>query len=333
MRLGNHMTGITPKAAAIATLVAVALGAPARARADSTGIVVVTGKVSARERATIDAAITTVLRKASWSLNKPSLAPRDIQTITSCLRDDKPWSCLRPVMEPIGVDRIVVADANPSVDSPTKLLITGEFVVAGDVAPAVVQRRCDGCDDTGLAAVAQTVAEELLHDMAMRSETVLELHTVPHAAAVSLDGQSIGTTDADGVLVHTTIPGPHKLVVRHTGFATDERTIDLPPAKTTPLRIELSEIARRRSRVGPIALAAGGAVALGVGGVFIYLGQQGGPDDRYIYTRATSIGIGTCVVGAAAIAGAYLWWRGSRTSGVAMIPTRGGVVAGWAGAF
>ena len=335
MRLGNHMTGITPKAAAIATVFAAVLGASALARADSTGIVVVTGKITARQQATIEAAITTTLRKASWSLNKPAFAPREIQTITTCLRDDKPWSCLRPVLEPIGVDRIVVADANPSVDSPTKLVITGEFVITGDAAPAVVQRRCDGCDEAGLAAVAQTLAEQLLHDMAMRSETVLELHTVPPGAAVSLDGQSIGTTDADGILVHTTIPGPHKLVVRRTGFATDERALELPAAKTTPLSVELQSMTARHggSRIGPIALAAGGTVALGLGGVFIYMGQRDGPDDRYIYTRATSIGIGTCVVGAAAIVGAYFWWRGSRTSGVAMSPTPGGVLAGWAGVF
>lgn len=329
------MTRVTPKAAAIATLFAVVLGASAPARADSTGIVLVTGKITAHERATIETAIATTLRKSSWSLNQPAFAPREIQTITTCLRDDKPWTCLRPLMEPLGVDRIVVADANAAVDSPTKLVITGEFVVAGDTAPAVVQRRCDGCDDASLAAVAQTVAEELLHDMAMRSETVLELHSAPPGAAVSLDGQSIGTTDADGILIHTTIPGPHKLVVRHIGFATDERTIDLPAAKTTPLHVELQGEAARhgRSRIGPIALAVGGTVALGLGGVFIYMGQQDGPDDRYIYTRATAIGIGTCVAGAAAIAGAYFWWRGSSTSGVALSPTPGGVLAGWAGVF
>jgi hypothetical protein len=336
MRLGNHMTGITPKSAAIATLLAVALGASIRAHADATGIVVVTGKIAMRERKIIETAIATTVRKASWSLSKQPFAPHEVDAIMKCLRDDKPWTCLRPLMQPMGVDRIVVADANPQPDSASKLVITGEFVVAGDAAAAVVQRRCDGCDDAALTAAAARLTEELLRDMALRSETVLELRTVPRGAAVVLDGQSIGTTDATGKLTHTTIPGPHKLAVHHKGFASDERTVDLPAAKTTAVSVELQRDTEPhdRSPVVPLALAGGGLAALVGGSVLIYVGRQDGPDDRHRYTRATPIGIGTGLVGVAAIGlGAYLWRRGPTESGVALSATPGGLFAGWAGRF
>ena len=331
------MTCSTPMPVVIATLLAVALGASSRASADATGVVVVTGKIAARERKIIEAAIATAVRKASWSLSKRPFALHEVEAIAACLRDDKPWSCLRPLMQPMGVDRIVVADANPQPDA-SKLVITGELVVAGDAAAAVVQRRCDACDEANLTAVAQRLAEELLRDMAMRSETVLELRTVPPGAAVALDGQSIGTTDGAGKLTHTTIPGPHKVAVQHTGFASDERTVDLPAARTTPLTIELRREATtargHRSPVVPLALAGGGAAALVAGGVLIYMGQQDGPDDRQRYTRATPLGIGTGLLGVAAIGlGAYLWWREPTESGIAMSPTPGGVMAGWAGRF
>jgi len=331
------MTCIAPRPLVIATLLVVALGTSAPVHADATGVVVVTGKVATRERKIIEAAIATTVRKASWSLSKQPFAQHEIDAILACLRDDKPWSCLRPLMQPMGVDRIVVADANPQPDA-SKLVITGELVVAGDAAAAVVQRRCDACDDANLTAVAQRLTEELLRDMAMRSETVLELRTVPPGAAVALDGQSIGTTDGSGKLTHTTIPGPHKVEVRHAGFASDERIVDLPAARTTPLTVELRREAalasHRGSPVVPLALAVGGAAALVGGGVLVYVGQQDGPDDRRRYTRATPIGIGTGLLGAAAIGlGAYLWWRGPTESAVAMSPVPGGMVAGWAGRF
>src|SRR6185436_3511895 len=103
-----------------------------------------------------------------------------------------------------------------------------------------------------------------------------------------------------------------------------------PAARTTPLTVELRREAalasHRGSPVVPLALAVGGAAALVGGGVLVYVGQQDGPDDRRRYTRATPIGIGTGLLGVAAIGlGAYLWWRGPTESAVAMSPVPGGM--------
>jgi hypothetical protein len=331
------MTGITQKAILIvASVLAIIVAAPRRANADSIGIVLVTGKAAARERAVLESAIVIALRRASWSLSAQPFSPKETETITKCLRDDQPWRCLSPLMQPKGVDRIVIADANPSSDSAGKLVITGEFVIAGDGAAAVVQRRCDGCNDAQLTDVAEQLTEALLHDMAVRNEqTILELQTTPAGATVILDGRFIGVTNATGGITQTTYPGPHKLSVQHPGFVLNERTIDLPAGQTTTLVLALlRDLESEHLQYVPIVSAVAGVAALVGGGVLIYKGQQDGPDDRQRYTRATAIGIGTEIVGVAAIGyAAYLWWRGPKANALAMTTIPGGLVAGWAGTF
>lgn len=337
MKLGRDMTGITQKALLIAGTVLAIIGAtPSPAEADSTGIVVVTGKVSAHERTVIESAIVLALRRSSWSLSAQPFTPKETETITKCLRDDQPWRCLSPLMQPKGVDRIVVADANPPPDSAGKLVITGEFVVAGDGAAAVVQRRCDGCNDAQLADIAERLTEALLHDMAVRNQqTILELQTTPAGATVTLDGRPIGITNAAGGITQTTYPGPHKLTVQHPGYLLNERTIDLPAGQTTTLVLELMRDAESEHlQYVPIVAVTAGIAALVGSGYLIHLGQQDGPNDRRVYTRATPLGIATGVVGVAAIGyAAYLWWRGPNASGPILSTTSSGFMAGWAGAF
>jgi hypothetical protein len=305
------------------------------AHAEPTGIVVVTGKIAARERTVIEAALVNAMRTAAWSLSAQRFAPKEIEIITRCLRDDQPWRCLSPLMQPKGVDRIVVADVNPQPDAASKLVIVGELVTAGDGAATVVHRRCDGCDDASLTIAVQHLASELLHDLAQRSETILELRTVPPGATVTLDGQPLGASDAAGKLSQATIPGPHKVIVEHPGFVHSELSVDLPAAKTTPYVVELVPDAQpRRPRLVPLALVGAGVAAVAVGGYLIYLGQQDGPDDRKRYTRATPIGVVTGVAGAAAISyGVYLWLHHPAANVITMSATPGGLVAGWSGTF
>src|SRR5512144_2855231 len=197
MRPGSEII-VSWKPAWIAALALAATAALAsRASAESSGIVVVTGKAAAHERTVIESAIVSTVRKASWSLSAQPFTPAEIDTITKCLRDDRPWHCLSPMMAPKGVDRIVVADANPQPGAPGKIAIIGDLVVAGDGAAAVTEQRCDGCDDSGLALAAQRLTDAVLRDMAIRSEqTILAVQTVPSGATVFLDGQPIGTTSA-----------------------------------------------------------------------------------------------------------------------------------------
>lgn len=336
MRLGRDMTGITRKSTLITAItLAILAAASPRAEAESTGIVVVIGKAAAHERTIIESAIASAVRKASWSLRVQPFSQKDLDIIAKCLGDDFPWHCLSPLMDPQAIDRLVVADVSLQPNAPGKLTIKGQLVIAGDKGAAVSQQRCDGCNAASLASAAQQLTEKLLHDIAIRNEnTMLELQTVPPGATVSLDGQSIGTTNAAGTISLPTYAGPHKLTVQRTGYVFDERTIDLPAGQTTKLTVKLQPEGGKNLPLAPLAFAGAGALGMVGGGILIYVGQQDGPNDRRRYTRATPLGVVTGIAGITALGiGAYLWWRGPKESAPIASPTSGGVIIGWMEAF
>lgn len=320
-------------ASSLLCALAIALaGAPAEA-AESSGVVVVVGAAGSHEREVIAAAIARVVRRASWSLGAQGFAPAEVETIQRCLRDDQPWRCLAPILEPRGFDRIVVADASPPGASLDKLIITGQLALAGDGAAAIVQRRCDGCDDEQLAAVAQKLAEQLVREITRRTGTTLEVRTRPPGATVLIDGQPLGDTGPTGEVSQPVEPGRRTLTVRAPGFVAHEQPLDLRSGRTTTIDVALEPVPPR-SPVVPLAFAVPGAAAVALGGYFVYLGQQDGPDDRRRYTRATPIGAATGALGLAAIGvAAYLWWFAPDPGGLAVIPIPGGAIAGWAGAL
>jgi hypothetical protein len=103
--------------------------------------------------------------------------------------------------------------------------------------------------------------------------------------------------------------------------------VTAPPAAATPTADA------RPSRLVPAATITAGAGLVGFGAVAIYLGQLGGPTDRYRYTRATPIGVASLVVGlGAAGAGLYLWRR-SDGSGLSGAVDRTGSLVVWSGRF
>jgi hypothetical protein len=317
---------------------AVTAAIASRAAAEPTGIVVVTGRAAAHERTVIEGAIITAVRRASWPLSNQLFTPKEIDEITKCLRDDRPWPCLSPLMAPKGVGRIVVAAANPQAGAPGKLTIIGELVVAGDGAAVVSQQSCDGCDDVGLTVVAQRLTDVLLHDLAVRSEqTILSVQTVPSGATVLLDGQSIGITNASGTVNQMTYAGPHKLTVQRIGYVFEERTVNLSAGRTTMIPVALRP-ERAAARAGPpltpLVIAGAGAAGVVVGGVLLYVGQQDGPDVKWRYTRATALGVVVGIAGIAAVgAGTYLWLNPATPSGLIIGTSSGGAVIGWAGTF
>jgi hypothetical protein len=322
----------------IASILAISVSTARRAEAEPTGIVVVTGKIGPHERSVIESAIKTALRRASWSLSAQQFTPKETETILRCLADDKPWHCLGPVMQPKGVDRLVVAEVNPQPDSASKLVITGEFVVAGNGAAAVLQRRCDSCDDTRLADTAERLAEALLADMDNQRETLLELQIVPAGATVRLDDQPLGATNAAGQLTHATLPGPHKLSVQHPGFLRYDRDVDLPVAKTTHVDVHLTSVETKHSLLIPLAVTGVGVAALATG-IAVQLAADApslrAQQHKYIVSTP---GVILMAGGSAAIGlGVYLWLCTARTTAsagapVAAIIDRGGVI-GWTGQF
>jgi hypothetical protein len=82
-------------------------------------------------------------------------------------------------------------------------------------------------------------------------------------------------------------------------------------------------------------LVAGGGVAAGVvGGVFLYYGSLGGPDERYVYDNATKIGVSITIVGGAAIiASGVLWFRTRHHGSPSITASSGSLQIHWTGVF
>ncbi len=332
------MTGIARRHTLVAVFACAFLGAALHeARAESTGIVVVTGKLAAQDRSTIESAINVALRQARWLLSAQPFSPKEIETIKACLGDDRPWHCLSPLMQPKGLDRIILAEVTSQPDGPGKLVLTGELVMASNDSRIVVQRRCDRCDAAGLTTAARMLTEQLLQDMATVSEqTFVEIQTVPAGASVTLDEHAIGATSSRGIS-QSTYPGPHRLTTQLTGYVRDERTIDVAPGKTTKVVVHLTAehvATPGRPLLVPGIVAAAGLIAV-IGGSWVSATAEDSPTgkkQKYVYSAP---GIAVAAAGVVAIGVAvYLWRRTPKSPSaptVSLLP--GGGAVGWATSF
>lgn len=91
----------------------------------------------------------------------------------------------------------------------------------------------------------------------------------------------------------------------------------------------------RPSRTLPAILLASGVAAIAAGGVFLYYGSRGGPNDKFIYPDSTPVGIALAAIGGGAtIGGTVLLIQAGSDSAdtVAALPSRSFVVS-WTGRF
>jgi hypothetical protein len=91
--------------------------------------------------------------------------------------------------------------------------------------------------------------------------------------------------------------------------------------------------ARRSARLIPWIAIGSGIALVGLGGVALYYGHKGGPDDRYRYTRATAVGVVTGLVGIAAIGAGVYFWRGPDGAGLVGAVAGGATTITWVGRF
>jgi hypothetical protein len=88
------------------------------------------------------------------------------------------------------------------------------------------------------------------------------------------------------------------------------------------------------SRLGPSLLLGAGVALLATGGIFAYYGSLDGPDQKYVYSNATPIGIGLGAVGLGATVGGAIWlWQSGSSSGPVASATRSGGYIGWVSRF
>jgi hypothetical protein len=148
---------------------------------------------------------------------------------------------------------------------------------------------------------------------------------------VLIDNQQIGVTPLSRDLA----AGSHTVTLMHGGKKVASKKIAVEGGEQLKVTLkakepEEAEPATHGSRVGPALLLVAGVGALGAGGVLLYYGHKGGPNDMYIYPDSTPIGIGVIAVGVGAtIGGAILLGQSShRSTPTVALGGHGGYV-GW----
>lgn len=91
----------------------------------------------------------------------------------------------------------------------------------------------------------------------------------------------------------------------------------------------------RPSRIGPAIVLGAGVATLAAGGIFLYYGSIGGPDQKYVYPDSTPVGIALGAVGVGATIGGTIWLiqAGSSSSHPVAAATHDGGYIGWTGRF
>ncbi|HEY5926288.1 MAG TPA: hypothetical protein VIV11_31600 [Kofleriaceae bacterium] len=94
-------------------------------------------------------------------------------------------------------------------------------------------------------------------------------------------------------------------------------------------------VGKRPSRLGPVIVIGAGVATIAAGGIFLYYGSLGGPDQKYIYQESTPVGIALGAVGLGATLVGTIWLiqTGSSRSGPVATATRDGGYIGWTGHF
>jgi hypothetical protein len=281
---------------------------------------------------TIQADVTTYveswLRSHGYKLASSPLSDDAVTTIANCLviEDQR---CARGVVDArSSVTNVIYAHIDvPTNATPTLAFVAYWFVKGHTAAP---QRRiCDHCAETSWHGVVDDMLVTLSKTGAVKTGR-LAIGSKPPGMTVVLDKQAIGATP----LERDVAAGTHRIVLTHLGVRVGSRKVDVIENEDTEIEIDASAPEPSKSRLGPLALVAGGVAAVGVGAGFLYFGSLGGPNQKYNYTTSTPIGIGFLAVGlGAAIGGTILLVEsGASSAPVAALGPGGGYV-GWAGRF
>jgi hypothetical protein len=296
------------------------------AHADEHVGVVVTGG-GPTIQADVTAYIESWLRAHGYKLASSPLSDDAVTTIANCLviEDQR---CARGVVDArSSVPNVIYAHIDvPTNATPTLAFVTYWFVKGHTAAP---QRRiCEHCAETSWHGVVDDMLVTLSKTGAVKTGR-LAIGSKPPGMTVVLDKQEIGVTP----LERDVAAGPHRIVLTHLGTRVGSRKVDVIENENTELEIDASE-PERPSRLGPLALAAGGVAAIGVGAGFLYFGSLGGPNQKFNYTDSTPIGIGFLAVGiGAAVGGSILLLTSGASSAPVAALTPGGGYVGWVGRF
>jgi hypothetical protein len=307
------------------------------------GVIAIGGNAEERDRTAVSAGVAAATRTAGWQLPGKPLSKKEAAGLLHCLDPGEPWSCIPGTIDAQGIHQalVVAAEKRQSDDGSPMVVLTAKLIVTRPRALVIHQRFCEHCTDDKLTQASTELTQQLVQELAVRiGRTVLEVKSAPTGARITLDGEPIGATNT----TFNTYPGSHIVIIEKPGYFTQTIPIQAEEGKTAEVSVTLRESDSapksttvpppEPSRVVPLTLVGAGGVALVAAGVFIYLGRQDGPDDKYRHTHATTLGIVTGLVGVAAVgAGVYLWWRGSKASAPTAAAVSGGAIVGWMGSF
>lgn len=332
---------------AIALVVAVCALTVHRASAENqpiNGVIAIGGNAEERDRAAVSAGVTAATRVAGWQLPTKPLSKKEAAGLLHCLDPGEPWGCIPGTIDAQGIHHalVVAAEKRQSDDGSPMVVLTAKLIVTRPHALVVHQRFCEHCTDDKLTQASTELAQQLVQELAVRmGRTVLDVKSMPAGARITLDGEPVGATN----MTFNTYPGSHVVIIEKAGYLTQTIPIQAEEGKTAEVSVTLHESGNDQritidkpqpqpSRTIPLALIGTGGAAVVTAGILVYLGHQDGPNDKYVHTHATTLGIVTGLAGVAAIgAGVYLWWHGSSASAPTVAALPRGAIVGWTRSF
>jgi len=340
------MTRRSVPALAVLAVLVTAVGLAREARAEDV-LVIGGGSKEQAQIATVRGALEGALRKAGWVWSDRPATSQEADSLLKCEDSRAPWTCIPATISGVRAQEIhrvfVISVDLPPAASPPMVVITAKVIVVTPPSFVVRQRFCERCSSAQLVQATEDLTKQLFSELAARTGvTAIDVRSDPPGADITVDGVHAGVTNTRLVAA----PGTHVAVIEKPGFVSETRALTLEAGQTTEVSVVLRSATahpppgsagdlpvRRSARLIP-GIAIGSGIALvGLGGVALYYGHKGGPEDRYRYTRATAVGVVTGLVGIAAIGAGIYFWRGPDGSGLLGAVAGGATTITWVGRF
>ncbi len=329
------------------------------------------GAASAGERATASSAVREVLSRSGWQISKRTFSEREADSVTACLRNDRPWSCIVAVLGDRSLEQLAIVSIDPkrAPDGTAMLVVTARVVVGAQNLAYGDAQFCERCDAEKLRTTTLAVASKVLNRVLLSSsKSSLEVSSTPSGARVTVNGAVLGVTNA----AFNVLPGAHVVTISLRGHREVSRRVDVAngeaaemsvilepePAEApvagseeTAARLELDasdtpDTHQQRivpSWVAPAAMGVG--VTAVIGGIVLMNADADQPvGEPQNQTNLSGRGLALIIGGSVAAAAGVVLWRwpptrklrassSSSSASASVLPLPDGIAASIAGSF
>jgi PEGA domain len=329
----------------------------AHARAETGVGIVVAGEPT--KQATVTSHLKAWLRDHGYAVVAAPFDGEASTTFVNCFVIED-MACARGVFEK-RVHAATVIYARVELQAKGSLGLTVYWFVK-DHDAAADKESCKKCNDTQLRKTIDAALKTLVKSSGL-DKGRLVLSSTPDGVVVEIDTVRVGVTPIERDLE----PGSHQIVLLQGGQQVGAKAVTIERGETAeltipvvipkdpvppkPITIEKTKIVEKTkvvvvekpqppSRVLPgVIMFAGLATAAG-GGVSIYYGQKKGPDEPWLYPKATRNGEILAGAGGALFVIGTIWFvarsgtpQEKPPTAPAVTVTPGGATFGWAGVF